>query len=126
MTFGTVQAATRTYVERYSFAGMEDRRLRAARRAIRAPREFERACERELIWSAAMLPDEEMVSHDLMVDEASSTLRMTAHLFERSAAATADKEEREALLDYAKLYREMADLRDHGDAGDAEVDDEPA
>jgi hypothetical protein len=51
---------------------------------------------------------------------------MTADLFERSAAETADKDKRETLLDYARLYREMAELRDHGDAGDAEVDDEPA
>ena len=51
------------------------------------------------------------------------TLRVTADLFERSAAATADKEEREALLHYAKLYRDMAELRD---LSDAEVDDEPA
>jgi hypothetical protein len=73
-----------------------------------------------------MLPDEETLPHDLMADDASSTLRMTADLFERSAAETADKDKRETLLDYARLYREMAELRDHGDAGDAEVDDEPA
>ena len=69
-----------------------------------------------------MFPNEETLSHDLTVDDASSMLRVTADLFERSAAATADKEKREALLDYAKLYREMAELRDQSDA---EVDDEP-
>jgi hypothetical protein len=74
------------------------------------------------MWSADMLPNEETLSHDLTVDDASSMLRMTADLFERSAAAAADKERREALLDYAKLYREMAELRDQSDA---EVDDEP-
>ena len=74
-------------------------------------------------WSAEMFANEETLSHDLTVDEASSTLRVTADLFERSAAATADKEEREALLHYAKLYRDMAELRD---LSDAEVDDEPA
>jgi len=70
-----------------------------------------------------MLPNEETLSHDLTVDDASSMLRMTADLFERSAAAAADKERREALLDYAKLYREMAELRDQSAA---ESDDEPA
>jgi hypothetical protein len=70
-----------------------------------------------------MLPNEEkLLSHDLTVDDASTTLRVTADLFERSAAATADKEKREALLDYAKLYREMAELRDQSSA---EVHDEP-
>jgi hypothetical protein len=48
---------------------------------------------------------------------------VTADLFERSAAATADKKEREAVLKNAKLYRDMAELRD---LSDAEVDDEPA
>jgi hypothetical protein len=81
------------------------------------------------MWSAKMLPNEEMFpsdepskSHDLTADDAPSTLRVTADLFERSAAATSDKEWREALLDYARLYREMAELRDQSDA---EVDDEP-
>ena len=69
-----------------------------------------------------MFPNEETLSHDLTVDEASSTLRATADLFEKSAAAMADKEAREALLDYAKCYREMAELRDQNDA---EGDDEP-
>jgi hypothetical protein len=79
-------------------------------------------------WSAEMFPSEEMFpneetcSHDLMVDDASLTLRVTADLFQRSAAATDDKEKREALLEYAKLYREMAELRDQSNA---EVDDEP-
>jgi hypothetical protein len=64
-----------------------------------------------------MFPNEETSSsHDLTVDEASSTLRATAYLFEKSAAGTGDKEKREALLDYAKLYREMAELRDQSDA----------
>jgi hypothetical protein len=70
-----------------------------------------------------MFPNENTVSHDLTVDEASSTLRVTAVLFERGAAATSDKEKREVLLDYAKLYREIAELRDQSDA---EVDDWPA
>jgi hypothetical protein len=87
------------------------------------------------MWSAVMFPNEERFpneemfpneepskSHDLTADDDSCTLRVTADLFERSAAATADKERREALLDYAKLYREMAELRDQSDA---EVDDEP-
>ena len=56
-------------------------------------------------------------------DDASSTLRVTADILEKSAAAKADKKKREALLDYAKFYREMAELRDQSDA---EVDDEPA
>ena len=69
-----------------------------------------------------MFPNEETLSHDLTVDEHSLTLRATADLFEKSAAAAADKKEREALLDYAKCYRKMAELRDQSDA---EVDDEP-
>jgi hypothetical protein len=78
------------------------------------------------MWNARMFPNEmfpneETMSHDLTVDEASSTLRLTADLFEKSAAATSDKENREALLDHAKLYRDMAHLRDQSDA---EVDDE--
>jgi len=63
-----------------------------------------------------MFPNEETFSHDLTVDEASLTLRLTADCFERSAAATGDKEKREELLEYAKLYREMAELRDQSDA----------
>ena len=70
-----------------------------------------------------MLPNEETLSHALTADDASSTLRVTADLFERSAAATADKAKREALPDYAKLYREMAELRNQSDA---ELGDEPA
>jgi hypothetical protein len=70
-----------------------------------------------------MLPNEEkLLSHDLTVDDASTTLRVTADLFERSVAATADKEKREVLIDYAKLYREMAESRDQSNA---EVDGEP-
>jgi hypothetical protein len=69
-----------------------------------------------------MFPNAEALSYDLTVDEHSLTLRATADLFEKSAAATADKEAREALLDYAKCYRKMAELRDQNDA---EVDDEP-
>ena len=68
-----------------------------------------------------MFPNEETSkSHDLTLDDASSTLRVTAELLQRSAVVTSDKEKREALLDYAKLYREMADLRYQSDA---EVDD---
>ena len=63
-----------------------------------------------------MFPNEEpSKSHDLTADDSSSTLRVTADLFERSAAATSDKEKREELLEYAKLYREMAELRDRGE-----------
>jgi hypothetical protein len=69
-----------------------------------------------------MFPSEETVSHDLTVDDASSTLRVTADLFERSAATTTDKEKRAALLEYATLYREMAEVRDQSDA---ELDNEP-
>lgn len=59
-----------------------------------------------------MFANEEMSwSHDLTVDETSSTPRMTADLFERSAAATVDQEKREALLDYAKLFRKMVVIR---------------
>jgi hypothetical protein len=67
-----------------------------------------------------MFPNEATVSHDLTVDDASSTLRATADLFERSAATTTDKEKREALLEYATLYREMAELADksHAETGD--------
>lgn len=70
-----------------------------------------------------MFLHKEMLSHDLTVDDTSSTLRVTAIPFERSPAATADKGKRDALLDYAKLYCEMAELRDQSEA---EVDDEPA
>ena len=64
-----------------------------------------------------MFPNEEpSKSHDLTADDSSSTLRMTADLFETRAAATSDKEKCEELLEYAKLYREMADLRDRTDA----------
>jgi len=69
-----------------------------------------------------MFPNEATVSHDLTVDDASSTLRATADLFERSAATTTDNEKREALLEYATLYREMAEL---SDKSHAEIDDEP-
>ena len=69
-----------------------------------------------------MFPNAEALLHDLTVDEHSLTLRATADLFEKSAAATADKGAREALLGYAKCYREMAELRDQNDA---EVGDEP-
>lgn len=68
-------------------------------------------------------PSEKTQSHDLAADDSASTLRATAHLFEQSAAATGDVEQREALLQYAKLYHEMAELRDRSDA---EADDEPA
>jgi hypothetical protein len=68
-----------------------------------------------------MFPNEETFSHDLTVDDASLTLRMTADLFEKSAAVTTNNEKRKALLDCAKLYRDMAELRDQSDA----VDDEP-
>jgi len=46
-----------------------------------------------------MFPNEETLSHYLAVDDASLRLRLTADLFEKSAAATAHKEKREALLD---------------------------
>jgi len=69
-----------------------------------------------------MFPNEETVSHDLTVDDASSTLRATADLFEKSAAVTNGKDRREALLEYAQLYREMAEL---ADKSHAEADDEP-
>jgi len=70
-----------------------------------------------------MFPNEETSkSHDLTLDDASSTLRVTAELLQRSAVVTSDKEKREALLEYAKLYREMVELRDQSDA---EVDGEP-
>jgi hypothetical protein len=68
-----------------------------------------------------MISSGEMLSHDLADDDASSTLRVTADLFEKSAAAANDKDRREALLDYAKLYREMAELSDRSHA---EADDE--
>ena len=70
-----------------------------------------------------MNSNEEMLSHDLTDDDASSTLRVTADLFEKSAAATNDKDRREALLDYAKLYREMAELSDR--SHEEAADDEP-
>jgi hypothetical protein len=72
--------------------------------------------------SEEMFPNEEMtLSHDLTDDDASSTLRATADLYEKSAAATNDKDKREALLEYAQLYRDMAEL---ADKNHAEVDDE--
>ena len=71
-----------------------------------------------------MFPDDdETLSRDLADDDATLTLRVTADLFEKSAAETVDKDKREALLEYAKLYREMADLRYQSDA---EVDDDSA
>lgn len=66
--------------------------------------------------------DEPSRSDDRTAHDASSTLRATADLFEKSAAATGNQEKREALLDYAKLYREMAELRDQSEA---EAEDEP-
>jgi hypothetical protein len=64
------------------------------------------------MWSGQMFPNAETPrSHDLTVDDASSTLRTTADLFERSAAETADQEKREELLDYAKLFRNLAVIR---------------
>jgi len=87
------------------------------------------------MWSAEMFPNEDRFpneemfpneepskSHDLTADDTSSTLRATADCFERSASAAADKEKREALLEYAKFYRKMAELRDKSDA---EAEDEP-
>jgi hypothetical protein len=71
-----------------------------------------------------MISNEEMLSHDLTDDDASSTLRVTADLFEKSAAATNDKDRREALLDYAKLYREMAELSDRSHAEAADDDEQ--
>jgi len=68
-----------------------------------------------------MFPSEATVLHDLTVDDASSTLRATADLFQKSAAVTNDKDRREALLEYAQLYREMAEL---ADKSHAEIDDE--
>ena len=73
------------------------------------------------VFRSSVLADH--LRHDLTVDDACSTLRVTAEMFERSAAATDDSEKREALLHYAKCYREMAELRDQSDA---EMDDESA
>jgi hypothetical protein len=65
-----------------------------------------------------MFPREETTwSHDLADDDSSSTLRATAYLFE-SVAGTADGERRDALLGYARLYREMAELSDRSAAED--------
>src|ERR1051326_1099637 len=66
--------------------------------------------------SAKMISTEEMLSHDLPDDDASLTLRVTADLLEKSAGASRDRDRREALLDYAKLYREMAELSDRSHA----------
>ena len=62
-----------------------------------------------------------LLTGDLADDEASSTLRATADLFEKSAAVTKDKDKREVLLEYAQLYRELVEL---SDKSRAEVDDE--
>ena len=68
--------------------------------------------------------EEETSTRDLTVDDASSMLRATADLFEESARATSDVAKREMLLDYAKLYRGMADLSDKREQED-EDDDRP-
>ena len=68
------------------------------------------------MFSADMIPSEEMCSHDLMDDDASLTLRVTADLFQRSEAATDAKEQCETLLEYAKLYGEIAESRDQSEA----------
>ena len=62
-----------------------------------------------------MFPNEETVSHDLTVDDASSTLRETSDIFQKSARAVTDAKRREALLEYAKIYREIAELADLSD-----------
>lgn len=62
-----------------------------------------------------MFPSEETVSRDLTVDDASLTLRETADIFQRSAEAATDPSKREALLEYAKFYREMAEMADLSD-----------
>ena len=63
-----------------------------------------------------------MVPDDTITDDASSTLRATADLFDQSAEVSADPHRREMLHEFAKPYREVAAL---ADASDAEVDDEP-
>ena len=68
--------------------------------------------------------EEETFTHDLAVDDASSMLRATADLFEESARATSDVTKREMLLDYANLYRSMADLSDEREQEDEDDDEQ--
>jgi hypothetical protein len=63
-----------------------------------------------------MFPNEDTVSHDLTVDDTSLTLKETAEIFQKRAEAATDSKQREALLEYAKLYREIAELTDLSDA----------
>ena len=58
--------------------------------------------------------------NETMADDTSSTLRATADLFEAGAETTGDTRKRYLLLDYARLYRDMAEM-----ARRAEADDEP-
>jgi hypothetical protein len=49
-----------------------------------------------------------MNPNDTKAHDHASTLKVTAALYQRSAAATDDAEKRERLLEYANLFRAMA------------------
>ncbi len=49
--------------------------------------------------------EEETPARDLVVDDASSTLRATAELFDRSAEVAADVSKREMLVEYAMRWQ---------------------
>ena len=63
-----------------------------------------------------------MMANDTMADDTSSTLRATADVFEASAETTSDAKKRSLLLDYARLYHEMAELSNRAET---EADDRP-
>jgi hypothetical protein len=51
-----------------------------------------------------------MCADDTRADDRPSTLRATAELFEQRARVTADAQQRHDLYEYAKIYRDMAEL----------------
>ena len=65
-----------------------------------------------------------MCPDDTLTDDRPSTLRATADLFEQRAKDTADAQQRQALYDYAKIYRDMAALAEEAavdlDQGDVD------
>src|SRR5215469_9285823 len=77
-------------------------------------------CDMRTKERAIMFPDHEDPPTDLIADDNSTTLRAAAELFEKRAADSADAEKRETLLEYAKLYRRIAELPG---PNEAEADD---
>jgi hypothetical protein len=62
-----------------------------------------------------------MCPDDTRTDDKPSTLRATADLFEQRAKETSDAGQRQALYDYAKIYRDMAELAEGSAAEAAEI-----